>query len=341
MSGTSLDGLDIAHCVLEWKSNRWLFNITHSETIHYSNVWKNKLQTPHLLNGFDLSLLNNEFGKFLGNETKKFIQTNSLSPDFVSSHGHTVFHQPEKQITVQIGNGAVLASHCNLPTVCDFRTTDIANGGQGAPLVPVGDALLFNTYDACINIGGFSNISFNNGAKRIAFDIGPANSILNYLCQKKNMDFDKDGLLARQGKVNTLLLTQLNAIDYFHKSFPKSLGREWVETFFIPLIEKHTCSIEDKLRTVTEQIAMQIATTLNSKKEILLTGGGAFNLFLIERINDLTSAKIVIPDDKLVSFKEALIFAFLGVLRWRNEINCLASVTGAKKDSSVGCIYLP
>jgi len=355
MSGTSLDGLDIAFCVFTEKNDKWSFQIKNAETIPYTKQWKEKLSSVENKTAFDFALLNSEYGHYLGLQTKIFIKKNKLKVDFIASHGHTVFHQPDKKVTFQIGSGATIAAECKLPVVCDFRSLDVALGGQGAPLVPIGDKLLFSEYDYCLNLGGFANISFTSPRPvghpspvgegkgvRFAFDICPVNIIINELCKKTGKEFDDKGLIARKGKVNQLLLNELNKLKFYHqkKNQPKSLGKEWVIKYFNPILNKHRLSVEDKLRTVYEHIAEQITySTFNTQRStILITGGGAYNDFLVERIKALTNHKIIIPEKNIIEFKEALIFAFLGVLRMRNEVNCLKSVTGAFEDNVGGAV---
>jgi anhydro-N-acetylmuramic acid kinase len=343
MSGTSLDGVDMALCIFHIENNRWRFEIDNAVTVPYSAGWAERLSTVHQGDAFSLASTHVDYGKHLGQLIKKF--ASGKKADFVSSHGHTIFHQPVRGMTLQIGEGSALSAGCNMPVVCDFRTTDVALGGQGAPLVPMGDKLLFSEYAYCLNLGGIANISFEKNDERIAYDISPVNIILNYLAQQKEKSFDRDGELASAGKIQNDLLEQLNKIDYYSKSYPKSLGREDIEQHFFPLINSFAISVEDKLRTFCEHIAIQIATSVNLKSQtsspkLLITGGGALNTYLISRLKDHCKAEVIIPEKKIIEFKEALIFAFLGVLRWRGEINCLKSVTGAKKDSCVGAIYL-
>ena len=348
MSGTSLDGVDIA-AVDFWKEKtKWKFEIIAAETIPFSDKWKQKLKHSPTLPGFELSLLNNEFGQYLGKQAKQFIFKHNINTSLIASHGHTVFHQPEKGFTLQIGNGNEIAARTGITTISDFRSMDVALGGQGAPLVPVGDYFLFSDFDYCLNLGGFSNISFQKNDKRIAFDICPVNIILNYFAEKLGSSFDENGEMGRKGEVNTALLNKLNELPFYSQIPPKSLGREWLEKEFIPQIEKSapfkknhkkysTLELQNILRTLYEHIAFQIGK-IGETGKILITGGGAFNTFLLERIQANTRLEIVIPEKQLINFKEALIFAFLGVLRFRREINCFTSVTGAKKDSSVGII---
>jgi len=364
MSGTSLDGLDLVAAEF-WKTNeKWHFDIEAAETIEYSNEWKTRLKNAPEFSGLELIQLHTEYGRFLGSETKRFIAQNHFQPDIVASHGHTIFHQPEKGFTFQAGSGFEIATVTGITTIADFRSGDVALGGQGAPLVPVGDRLLFSEYEYCLNLGGFANISFEKNGKRIAFDICPVNIILNHFAEKQGFAFDKNGEMGRKGKVNTELLNQLNQLDFYRTEPPKSLGREWVEQVFMPVLNDFEISDEDKLRTVYEHIAQQIVGVIGEgggrgkdKEEgrgggkgggedegggrMLVTGGGAFNAFLIELISEKTQVELVTPSNEIVNFKEALIFAFLGVLKFQGEINCLSSVTGAKKNHSSGLVFHP
>lgn len=340
MSGTSLDGLDIVLCKFIFNNNRE-FEILKSETIEYDSSWKRNLSKAHALSGLDLLLLHKEYGRFIGQSINQFMDNSTETIDFIASHGHTVFHQPEKQITLQIGDGAEIAATTNITTISDFRSLDVALGGQGAPLVPIGDELLFSEFDFCINLGGFSNISFNENNKRLAYDICPANIVLNFLANKLGLAYDKNGTLGKDGNINKDLLEKLNNLKYYNLTYPKSLGREWLNEVFLPIIEQSKISIYDQIRTVYEHIACQISLSLNTseKSKTLITGGGAYNNFLIELIKQKTNSNIIIPDKNIIEFKEALIFALLGVLKFTNQINCLSSVTGARKDSSGGTVY--
>ena len=343
MSGTSLDGVDLAHIYLTLHNNKWTFKIIESETVGYSQKWITKLKSAIDYSEIALKKLNEEYTKLLSTMITGFIEKHKIENlDAVCSHGHTILHQPEKGVTLQIGNLPEISSLTNQTVVCDFRAQDVQLGGQGAPLVPIGDQLLFSEYDYCMNLGGFSNVSFEQKGKRIAFDISPVNTVLNYYANQLGLDFDDKGQLSRTGEINQDLLSQLNLLEYYHQKFPKSLGFEFVKAIIIPLIESFKISIEDKLRTFTEHVALQTALALPNKKgQILVTGGGAYNDFLIERIqHHLPEMKIVIPSAKILEFKEALIFALLGVLKLKGEINILSSVTGAKIDHSSGAIYL-
>jgi len=341
MSGTSLDGLDIVLAKFI-KNDNWSFEILDSKTYNYSEKIKSQLSLAENLSAQNFLLFHNNYGKYIGELINDFLKNKKTQADIIASHGHTIFHQPENNFTFQIGNGAIIAKETGITTVSDFRTLDVALNGQGAPLVPIGDELLFSEYDYCLNIGGFANISFQKNNERLAFDICPANIITNYLCEKINLSYDNKGELGRSGIINKDLLSELNNIKFYSKQRPKSLGKEWLVNIFIPIIEKYNISISDKLRTLYEHIAEQIAAALEDSlnKKVLITGGGAYNEFLIERIMQHTQNKIILPSEEIIDFKEALIFAFLGILRTRNEINTLSSVTGALRDSSGGIINI-
>jgi anhydro-N-acetylmuramic acid kinase len=342
MSGTSLDGLDLAYCHFINEKGTWTYKIFEAATIEYTEERKKQLNKIMLGSALEITAADAELGKFIGKEIKKMITKNSLAVDFISSHGHTIFHQPSKGFTLQIGSGAHICAEAKLPVVCDFRTLDVALGGQGAPLVPIGDKLLFSSYEYCLNLGGIANISFDQAGNRIAFDICPVNIVLNELAKQSGKPYDENGKMAASGKVNKDLLQQLNSMDYYKAKFPKSIGREWIDEAILPLVQKMKISIEDKLATFCQNIAEQIANILlRSGGEMLITGGGAFNTFLVEKITDACAGKvkIVVPDANIIMFKEALVFAFLGVLRMRNEVNCLSSVTGADRDNVGGAVY--
>jgi anhydro-N-acetylmuramic acid kinase len=342
MSGTSLDGLDLAYCHFTNEQGRWNYKILKAATIEYNEERKKRLNKVMLGNALDITMADAELGTFIGKEIGKMIKGNSLQVDFISSHGHTIFHQPSKGFTLQIGSGAHICAAAKLSVVCDFRALDVALGGQGAPLVPAGDKFLFGDYEYCLNLGGIANISFDQAGNRIAFDICPVNIVLNQLAQQLGKEYDENGGLAAKGKVHEGLLHHLNAIDYYKAKFPKSIGREWIDETIFPLLNKFNLSNEDKLATFCQHIAEQIANILlRSGGEMLVTGGGAFNKFLVEKIKAACAGKVkvVLPDKDIIMFKEALIFAFLGVLRMRGEVNCLSSVTGANRDNVGGAIY--
>ena len=342
MSGTSLDGLDLVACQFTFDQS-WKFEIVKAVTIPYSHKWVTKLSTATELNALDFALLNNDFGKFIGKQVAEFCANLPQKPDLVSSHGHTVFHQPENRLTFQIGNGASIAAYSGLRTACDFRTLDVALKGQGAPLVPIGDELLFGDYDFCLNLGGIANVSFREDTERKAFDICPANMAFNLFIKKFGYEYDLDGNLGRSGIVQEELLALLNEIEFYQQKGPKSLGREWFEKEFLPLIHSFQLETADVLRTLYEHVSDQLSLSIEPfpKGQVLITGGGAHNVFLIELFSEKTKHKTIVPSSQIIDFKEAIIFAFLGVLRLREEANCLMSVTGADHDHSGGVIYLP
>lgn len=341
MSGTSLDGVDIAACEFVLDEGKWSFEILFSHTFPYSVEWKNKLSSLPATDALSFSYLNVEYGHFLGRLTRTFIENTGFHPDLIASHGHTVFHQPNRGLTVQVGSGSAIAAETGVPVVCDFRSADVAMGGQGAPLVPVGDRLLFSDYDACLNLGGFANISMEHKGERIAFDICPVNIVLNRLAARLGLEYDKDGEIARSGIIDPRLLDELNSLGYYGQKYPKSLGREWLELEFLPIIDNYTGPLNNLLRTVCEHIRQQVnnSLTCDIPFKVLVTGGGANNIFLVECLRQSGDHQWTLPPGLWIDFKEALVFAFLGVLRWRGEPNVLHTVTGGKADHAGGAIY--
>ncbi len=339
MSGTSLDGVDLVY--VSFDAN-YSFQIIYAETFPYSDSWKSNLQNAFTQSESEIKQLNIDYGMYLGHLINSFIIDNQIKNiDFVASHGHTIFHKPEEGFTLQIGDGQIITNITSQKVVCDFRTQDVALGGQGAPLVPIGDKLLFGEYEYCLNLGGFANISFDKNNKRKAFDICPVNIVMNHYANKLGLEYDDKGILASEGKIDTLLLDELNALPFYNGTIPKSLGYEFVVVEVFPIIEKYKLSVKDVLRTFVEHTAMQISSKTISEGKLLITGGGTYNEFLIKRLESLIPNLIVIPNDIVINFKESLIFAFLGLLRLENQVNCLQSVTGAKKDHSSGEIYIP
>jgi anhydro-N-acetylmuramic acid kinase len=341
MSGTSLDGLDIAVVQFAKAAQNWQYKIEATHFIAYDDEMRMKLSQAHESSKKEFSELDAFYGEWLGKQVNRFItEKNIAKVDLISSHGHTVHHQPEKRISEQIGNGPELFKVSGIPVVCDFRLQDVLLGGQGAPLVPIGDLLLFGIYDVCLNLGGFANISFEKDNERLAFDICPVNIVLNALCSDLNLPFDDGGEIARSGQLIEPLFNQLNNLTFYTHRPPKSLGREWVEQNIWPLTSVNM-SKKDLLHTFTEHVAEQISRTLSdiNCSTVLATGGGAFNTYLIERIKHKSGIDIIIPTSELINYKEALVFALLGVLRWRGETNCLASVTGAPTNHSSGRIF--
>lgn len=343
MSGTSLDGIDIIFVTFK-KDGTWSFTIHNAETLTYNEIWKKRLKNLIDLSLDELKQTDEEYTKYLSKKINEFISKYHIENiDFISSHGHTALHQPDQFLTYQIGNLPILAQLLGRMVVCDFRVQDVEFGGQGAPLVPIGDKLLFSEYDCCINLGGFANLSTDDNSTRIAYDICPSNIVLNHYVNVLGHDFDDKGSIAESGTLDDKLLNKLNALEFYKQNHPKSLGLEWVNEIIFPIIDKYNLKAEDILKTFTEHIAVQISKEINKKESalVMITGGGAYNDYLISRIKSKTKNNIVIPSKAIIEFKEALIFGLLGILKIRGEVNCLASVTGAKHDHSSGKIFHP
>ncbi|MDG1806032.1 anhydro-N-acetylmuramic acid kinase [Flavicella sp.] len=340
MSGTSLDGMDVVYVKFE-NDGIYHYEIIYSETYAYPKNWLESLKTAFHKKPEDLKELDSLYGVYIGEVVNAFIKYFEIEKvDLIASHGHTIFHKPEEGFTMQIGCGKEIAKITNKKVVYDFRTQDVELGGQGAPLVPIGDKLLFSEYDFCLNLGGFANVSFEKNKQRIAFDICPVNIVMNYFTREIGKEFDDKGELASIGYINSKLLKRLNEDPFFKLNYPKSLGFEFVEKNVLPIIKEYNLETEDILRTYVEHVSIQIANIVgeNKSSKTLVTGGGVYNDFLLERIRYHSTSTFVIPENKLVEFKEALIFAFLGLLRVEGKVNCLKSVTGANNDHSSGAI---
>ena len=343
MSGTSLDGIDLVLVNFKF-DGLWHFKIIHSETVKYSKNWYNTLKNLVSFSLEELRQIDLDYTVYLAGIIENFITKNNINTlDAVCSHGHTALHQPEKKLTYQIGNKPILAKLLNKTVVCDFRVQDVALGGQGAPLVPIGDKLLFSEYDYCLNLGGFANISTEINQNRIAYDVCPVNIVLNHYVSTLGLDYDNEGKIASTGIINQKLLKKLNALPFYKENYPKSLGLEWVNKNIFSLVNDSNLEIKDILKTVIEHIAMQISLQINKKNNatVLVTGGGVYNSYLISRLKTHTKQTILIPKNEVVEYKEALIFGLLGILKIRKEVNCLKSVTGAKKNHSSGTIFIP
>ena len=342
MSGTSLDGIDLAHVKFDF-SEGWTYKILTAETVPYPENWKKILSEAVLYDDQRLEQLDRDYTSFLAEVISKFLSENDIfETHAICSHGHTIKHEPENGYTLQIGNLQELSTILKRKVICNFRVQDVELGGQGAPLVPIGDKLLFPQYDYCLNLGGFANISTKPNGERLAYDICAVNTVLNYLAEKLGKPYDRNGEIAASGELEKELLEELEKIPFYGLRPPKSLGIEWVNKYIFPLFERYD-SVPSLLRTYTEHAAEMIANEFrnSSEEKVLVTGGGAFNNFLIEEIKKRTQTVVVIPTAEVVNYKEALIFAFLGVLKMRGEINVLSSVTGASKDHSSGIIFHP
>ena len=340
MSGSSLDGIDLALCRFAPNGEHWTFTLEKAETLPLPGTLRERLLHATGADALELARLHRDVGIAIGTACKAFRKGTHAA--LVASHGHTVFHKPDEALTTQVGCGAHIAALSGLATVCDFRTLDVALGGQGAPLVPFGEKMLFPEHAAFVNLGGIANISIHTGGKVIGFDVCPCNQALDLLAQEAGMAYDAEGAVARSGKVLPGLLEKLNALPFYRQSHPRSLGREWFDEQLKPLIAT-PAPLEDRLRTVVEHVAGLVAAelALGGAQTALFTGGGAHNSLLMERTGELGPCKPVLPSAGLINYKEAVIFALLGLMRWRGELNTLASVTGASRDSIGGAVYLP
>jgi anhydro-N-acetylmuramic acid kinase len=346
MSGTSMDGADLALCNVEFNGTEWSARIEAAKTYPYDEKWRVRLsqlkyQTTELYAKTDVF-----YGRFLGELVNRFCAENGITPDLVASHGHTIFHHPDHRLTAQVGDGATLSAICNLPVVSNFRRADVALGGQGAPLVGIGDELLFPEYDSCLNLGGFSNISAEVNGRRMAFDIAPCNIVLNRIARELGQAYDTNGQIAESGQIIFPLLNRLNDIEYYRQSAPKSLGREWINKGFWHIVRDFDQEpAPDRMKTLVVHIARQIAASINSihgengaGRAVLVTGGGAHNASLIDHLRAETEAEIVIPDALMVDYTEALIFALLGAMRVKNIPNIRNAATGASRAAISGSL---
>ncbi|PWU01723.1 MAG: anhydro-N-acetylmuramic acid kinase [Bacteroidetes bacterium] len=359
MSGSSVDGLDLAFVQFHENGGKWSYEILNADCYPFPEEWQSRLKNASALNALDYQILHVDYGHFLGEQINRFIDIYQLEfrVQLIASHGHTVFHVPEKRMTAQIGDGASIAAETGVAVVSDLRSMDIALGGQGAPIVPIGEKLLLGEYDFFLNLGGIANIAchFRNKPDTgpVAFDISPANRVLNLLASEFNKDYDEDGKAASQGNIDQNLLRQLNVQEYYFKLFPKSLANEFGTDIIYPIIKRAGISTTDALRTYVEHICVQIKNSIKildeqygsveAQRKLLVTGGGAFNKFLMERLSanlKEINTEVILPDENLIKFKEALVMALIGVLRWREEINVFASVTGASKDSIGGAVWM-
>ncbi len=344
MSGTSGDGLDIAYCEFK-KSTRWTYTISKATTVPFPEKLGQQLQLSHTLSGEKLALLDIEFGEWMGKRVREFALKNKLQVDAVASHGHTVFHQPAHKITMQIGNGWALHRASRFKVINDFRMLDVQLGGQGAPLVPIGDKYLFGEVDYCINLGGIANLSTESVGMRIAFDICPFNLLLNHFAQKTGIPYDDGGEFARRGKLISSLYEKLNHLPFYKIEGFKSLGREDLAVYFEIFDLFPEVTEVDFLHTLVKHYVYQLTKSMKQQSDkiskVLITGGGAFNTFFIENLADSLGDrfKIIEAGQTVINFKEAMIFAFLGVLRLRGEVNVLSSVTGAERDSVSGMVF--
>jgi anhydro-N-acetylmuramic acid kinase len=358
MSGSSLDGLDIAFAEFQENAGKWKYEIMKAACYPYPGEWIRRLKGATDLHALDYLLLHVDYGHYLGQQVNKFIGENGLQYKIalIGSHGHTTFHVPSKKMTAQLGDGAAIAAETQLPVVTDLRALDVAWGGQGAPIVPIGEKLLLSEYDFFLNLGGIANISLN-ADNYIAFDVCPANRILNMLANEAGKEYDKDGAMASIGTINKELLEKLNDLDYYRQPYPKSLANDFGTDTVYPIVKSMSLGTNDAIRTYSEHIILQIKNAVAGLKDhklqtrylsganpkLLITGGGAFNTFLIKNLTGVLSElniEVIVPDENLVNYKEALIMGLIGLLRWREEYNILSSVTGAARDSVGGALWM-
>jgi anhydro-N-acetylmuramic acid kinase len=353
MSGSSLDGLDIVFAELHENRGEWSYEIKASDCYPYSSEWQKKLKNATSLNALDYQLLHAEYGQYLGAEVNRFIEENNLHYQvaLIASHGHTTFHMPSHKMTAQLGDGAAIAAVTGLRVVSDLRALDVGFGGQGAPIVPIGEKLLFRDHTMFLNLGGIANISFNLPERYIAFDVSPANRVMNIIANKKGKEYDAGGQMASMGNVHEGLLEQLNKLEYYKQPYPKSLANDFGTDTVYPLVHSYGLTHNDELRTYVEHIVIQIRRAIEmagdlqtgENRSLLVTGGGAFNRFLIQKLSDNLkplNIEVVVPEDSIVKYKEALVMAVIGVLRWREEYNVLSSVTGAQRNSIGGALWM-
>jgi len=349
MSGSSLDGLDIVFAEFTEVGGKWSYEIKAADCYAFETAWGERLKQATELSAYEYLLLNTAFGKYLGEQVNKFIDTFNLhhQVQLIASHGHTVFHAPQLGMTAQLGDGAAIAATTGINVVSDLRAIDVAFGGQGAPIVPMGEKLLFAEYPLLLNIGGIANLSYRNGEEYIAFDVCAANRILNMLSAESGKSYDEDGNMARSGSVLKDVLQQLNGLDYYNKSYPKSLANQFGTDEVFPLLPKE--NIADSLRTYVEHIAIQVKHAVENcqpatvNRQLLITDGGAHHKFLVQTIQEQLSSlniEVVIPEKDIIDYKEALVMALLGILRWREQNTTLSSVTGAKRDSIGGAVWI-
>ncbi len=367
MSGSALDGLDIVFVEFHENARKWEYEIKEAATYEYSKEWIEKLRNATSLKARDYLLLHTEYGHYIGEAVNRFVEQFGLQykVQLIASHGHTTFHIPSKKMTAQLGDGAAIAAVTSINVVSDLRAIDMALGGHGAPIVPIGEKLLLGDYHLFLNIGGITNLSYSQPHTYIAFDICPGNRVLNMLANKKGKPYDDGGQIAASGTVRPELLTMLDNLDYYQLPYPKSLANDFGTDVVYPLVAGSGYSVEDGLRTYVEHIATQVRNAAElairnsqlavegdtktsdqlptANRQLLVTGGGAHNTFLIDRLRERlkeVGVEVVVPDRKLVDFKEAIIMALIGVLRWREENNVFSSVTGASRDSVGGAVWV-
>lgn len=339
MSGSSLDGLDV--CLTKFnQSSSWAYEILAADTLDIPEALKLQLRQSDRLKARSLFLLDQQYGNWMGEQIRHWRSKNKHKVDLIGVHGHTVFHEPKEGFSIQIGNGANVCVATGIPTVDRFREKDIILGGQGAPLVPFGERLLWPQYQVFINLGGIANVATHGSTTR-AWDIAPCNQVLNHLAKLAGKDYDENGQIAREGALDPQWLENLRSLDYFSKPAPKSLSNQWTQE----VLHQAPNNIKDALNTYVHFLGEQIAADLKAVPDgqvVLITGGGAYNSYLIETIKKMSPGlQFVLPEHQLIAYKEALVFGLMALHRQLELPNVLSSVTGALRDSVSGVLHLP
>ncbi len=355
MSGSSLDGIDLSYCSYSTSGDAFDWELLNHATYPIPDTWKSRLLHLPEQSAKTFVKTHTYFGHFLSEVINDFIERQKITPDFIASHGHTIFHEPNKRFTTQIGCGAAIATQTGLPVINDFRIQDISINGEGTPLAPAADLFLFEGYDFYLNLGGIANLTAKTVDQLVAFDVCPANQLLNFLANQINLAYDKDGILAKSGQLLPALMERLRDFEYYRMSYPKSLDNSWIKKEVLSIFQQFEEPVQDKLHTtckfIAEEITNSLSTVIQSLKmgknnhyKLLATGGGTFNEFLLECIVESNTKgnlpiEVVLPEKEIIDFKEAILMGLLGVLRVQNRPNCFASVTGAKYDTIGGIVH--
>ena len=359
MSGSSLDGMDLALCEVRLDRSTTPTGVAHfallaAETLPYSDLWQRRLANLPDQDARTFARTHTYFGHLTAEFALDFLQRHRTTADFIATHGHTVFHEPDRNHSAQIGDGAATAALTSVPTIAQFRQTDVAAGGQGAPIVPLFERLVLGAYAFFLNLGGIANLSYHApDGRTVAFDVTGANQPLNALAGLAGQPYDADGALARSGTPVSELLERLDALPFLEQPYPKSLSNQWVVEHLTAPLLAYPASIADRLATAVEHTARQIGMAVrrvaerenvpDTDRTLYVTGGGAFNGYLLERLRTQLppGMNLHIPPSDWVQFKEAMLMALLGAFRWEGVPNVLPSATGARRATVNGAVYLP